>query len=159
VGQQTSEASAKAGPGVHCGGPGSYSGNGAKKQRRSIPPLPDVETGITVAQWRQSLVDQGLFRAVELVSLDELGPVGLIGGVRVCIGFCDAQTYVWLERRPWGSQWANANLFFIDRDHVQSGVGYALKLARSIRKVALAEQGHQERRKEARRREKYGDWR
>lgn len=55
----------------------------------------------------------------------------------------------------WG-RWANANKFFIDRAHVQSGVKYALKLARSIRKVALAEQERQERRKDAYLREKLG---
>lgn len=120
-----------------------YSKKPAKNQRRIIPPMPGASTGIRLADWRAGLVRDGLFQAVELVDAAMLGPVHVLGedgGPRICIGFRHAVTYVWMERRPWGSRWSNANLTFIDRDHINSAVRYALKLARAIRKAAEAEQ-------------------
>jgi hypothetical protein len=133
----------------------SYSKKPAKSPRRSIPPLPGPESGISVAQWRESLVRDGYFKAVEVVDGD-LGPIALIGSPRVCVGDLGGSTAVFLERRPWGEKWSNANQLFIGRSHVRSAISYAVKLAEAIRKAALAEEARKDRYKVALLREKFG---
>lgn len=135
--------------------PGSLTSKSAKSPRRSIPPLPDPESGISVAAWRESLVRDGHFKAVQVVDGD-LGPIALIGSPRVCVGDLGGSTAVWLERRPWGERWSNANQLFVGTNHVRSAISYAVKLAEAIRKAALAEEVRKERYKAAFLREKLG---
>lgn len=153
---KTNEASTKAGPGVQLGGElGSYNRIGKLGQRRIIPPL---NAGTCISTWEAQLVP-ALFDAVELVRKDLLGPVHLLGddgGPRVCIGYRQTASFVWLERRPWGATWANANKQFIDQDHIASAVKYALKLTRAIRQLSLDAEMRLERVKAAYLREKFG---
>lgn len=127
--------------------------NKRTKQRRAIPALPDPESGISVADWRARLVREGHFKAVEVVDGD-LGPIGLMGSPRVCLGDSGGSTWVWLERRPWG--WSNANQAFVGRNRVRAAIYYAMKLAEAIRKAAMAEQARRERLQAATLREKFG---
>lgn len=127
----------------------------AKSPRRSIPPLLGPESGITVADWRRQLIDGGYFKTVEVVEGD-LGPIALIGSPRVCVGDLGGSTAVWLERRPWGDKWSNANQLFVGRNHVRSAISYAVKLAEAIRKAALEQETRLERQKAAVLREKFG---
>lgn len=113
-----------------------------KEQSRTIPPLPDPETGISVSDWKKSLVDAGLFKAVEVVDGDDLGPISAIGSPRVCVGFGECWTMVWIERLPWG--WADPYKLFLTPKS-KAAVRYALRLAEQIRDTAEREHAFRER--------------
>lgn len=113
-----------------------------RNQRAVIQPL---TAGTPFREWR-ALHVPAIFDALELVDSALHGPSQLLGddgGPRIAIGYQATATFVWTERPLWG--WSNGNKVFIGDDHVAAAVRYALKLARSIRKVALAAEARQER--------------
>jgi len=118
----------------------------AEKQSRTIPPLPDPCTGISVAEWADSLVAAGLFQAVQVVEGDGLGPIAAIGSPRVCVGFGDGWTMVWIERLPWG--WSDPHKMFLS-PMSKAAVRYALALAERVRNAAQREQDRRDRAKNA----------
>lgn len=95
-----------------------------------------------IEQWKKRLVDEGFFLLVEVIGPEQLGPVHRLAtrgesGVRVCLGYTKTTSYCWLERRPWGCQWHNANRRFDDADHIRSANVHAQRLVRQLRKAAL----------------------
>jgi hypothetical protein len=116
--------------------------------------MPAVESGITLAAWRESLVRDGYFEAVEIVDGD-LGPVAAIGSPRVCVGFGPSWTVVWIcpSRLLWG--WSDPFKLFL-RPRSAAACKYAVALAEKVRVAADAEQERLERRKAAHLREKFG---
>lgn len=141
------------GPELLGGNAKSYSRRPAKTQPRTIPPIPGAESGITIAEWRASLVSLGLFKAVEVVEGD-VGPISAIGSPRVCVGLNNDHTVVWIERLPWA--WSDPYRLFLSRNHRGDAVKYALALAENVRKAADAEHARMERHKAAVLREKFG---
>ena len=129
-----------------------YSKNHGKTQQRTIPPLPDPESGITIAEWSASLVEGGFFKAVEVVGGD-IGPIAAIGSPRVCVGFGEGWSVVWCERRPWG--WSDPYKLFL-KANSRAACTYAVALAKKIKAVAETEQARKDRIREAKLRERFG---
>lgn len=118
-----------------------YSKKPAKSQQKTIPPLGDKR----LADWRESLVRDGYFKAVEVVTGD-LGPIAAIGSPLVCVGFGDCFTVVWMERKPWG--WSNVCKTWLGSPS-SGAIKYAVALAEKVKKAAEAEQARRERRQDA----------
>lgn len=133
--------------------PAANSKNTAKNQRRIIPEMPPAESGTTLATWRDRLVSEGYFEAVELVD-GELGPIAAIGSPRVCVGFGSAWTAVWIcpSRMPWG--WSDPFKLFLQARSA-GACRYAVALAGRIRVAAEAEHARLERARAAYLREKF----
>jgi hypothetical protein len=123
----------------------SYSKNRSEKQQRTIPPLPDAATGISVADWARSLVDAGLFQAVEAVEGD-LGPIAVIGSPRVIVGFGNNWTAVWIERLPWG--WSDPYKLFLS-PMSKAAIRYAVTLGERVKKAAEREKERLDRKRGA----------
>jgi hypothetical protein len=119
--------------------------------------MPAPDSGITLAAWRETLVRDGYFEAVEIVSGD-LGPIAAIGSPRVCVGFGPSWSVVWIcrSRMPWG--WSDPFKLFL-RPRSPAACKYAVALAEKLRVAADAEQARLERREAAYLREKFGDGR
>jgi hypothetical protein len=116
--------------------------------------MPAPESGITLASWRESLLRDGYFEAIQIVDGD-LGPIAAIGSPRVCVGFGPSWTTVWIcpARLPWG--WSDPFKLFLS-PRSAAACKYAVALAEKVRGAAEAEQGRLERRIAAHLREKSG---
>lgn len=114
-----------------------------KSQPRTIPPMPAPDSGIRLADWRESLVDEGYFEAIEIVG-GELGPIAAIGSPMVCVGFGPSWTVVWIcsSRLPWS--WSDPFKLFL-RPRSAAACKYAVALAERVRVAAEAEQARRER--------------
>lgn len=121
------------------------------RQSRVIPPLPEPHSGVSIAQWRDGLVEAGLFSDVQVVDGDGLGPIAVLDSPRVCVGFRDDCTVVWVERAPWG--WSDPYRLYL-KANSSAARRYAVALAERIRDAAHAEQARRERIRDAKVRER-----
>lgn len=131
-----------------------HSKKSPNRQARTIPQMPASESGVALASWRENLVRDDYFEAVEIVAGD-LGPIAAIGSPLVCVGFGPNWTMVWIcpSRMPWG--WSDPFKLFL-QPRSAAACRYAVALAEKIRIAAEAEQERRERHKTEILREKLG---
>jgi hypothetical protein len=134
-----------------------YSKNRPETQGQTIPPMPSPESGVTIKDWRELLIAAGLFKAVEVVD-GELGPIAILGSPRVCVGFRNDCTLVWICPSRMPSGWSDPFRIFLHRPGKVSGeaIRYGVSLAKMVRAAAEKAQERRDRQKAAVLREKFG---
>lgn len=127
------------------------------RQGRTVPPMPPVESGISVDAYCASLVPD-YFDECHWVK-GELGRIQVLGSPIVFVGLHSDCTIVWIcaTRLPRG--WSDPRKTFLLRKAGGSRRGafnYAIQLAEYVRKAAEKEAGYRDRQKAGYLAEKFG---
>lgn len=119
--------------------------NRAKSQARTIPPMPPVESGISIRDYCKSLVEGGYFEECQAVT-GELGPIAVIGSPIVLVGMRADCTLIWVCRTRLPRGWSDPFQTFLIRPGGGRGGAfkYARQLAEMIRRNAEKEAAYRE---------------